>query len=166
MAWIESHQSLLNHRKTLRAVALLKVNKYQLIGHLHSLWWWALDNIPADGQMGDISDSEVAAAAGWTKNAENFATALTQAGFIDQDEDGRHLHNWYDYAGKLLVKREMNKERMQRVRATHVHNTTIARAGATVPNRTQPYPTQPNLTTATAVVITAAAAQMDENPPQ
>lgn len=49
MAWIESHQTLSRHRKTLRAAALLHVDRHKMIGHLHELWWWALDNVPGWG---------------------------------------------------------------------------------------------------------------------
>ena len=54
MAWIESHQSLSRHRKTLAVVAELKVDRHKLIGHLHELWWWALDNATAEGALGQI----------------------------------------------------------------------------------------------------------------
>lgn len=111
MAWIESHQSLSRHRKTLRAAALLRVNRHQLIGHLHELWWWALDNVPADGHLGDLTDMEIAQGAEWSGDPTEFVRALTDAGFIDETDDGRYLHDWYDYAGKYLEKRAQDAER-------------------------------------------------------
>lgn len=111
MAWIESHQSLSRHRKTLRAAALLRVNRHQLIGHLHELWWWALDNVPADGNLGDLTDLEIAQGAEWSGDPTEFVRALTDAGFIDETDDGRYLHDWYDYAGKYLEKRAQDAER-------------------------------------------------------
>lgn len=111
MPWIESHQSLSRHRKTLRAAALLRVNRHQLIGHLHELWWWALDNVPADGNLGDLTDMEIAQGAEWSGDPTEFVRALTDAGFIDETDDGRYLHDWYDYAGKYLEKRAQDAER-------------------------------------------------------
>lgn len=111
MAWIESHQSLLKHRKTMRMVVLLAVDRFKLIGHLHALWWWALDNVPMDGDLGDLTDEEIAMGAEWDGDAAAFAAALTAAGFINVREDTRVLHDWYDYAGKLLGKRQRDRER-------------------------------------------------------
>lgn len=110
MSWIESHQSLSRHRKTLRATALLRVNRYQLIGHLHELWWWALDNVPTDGSLAGLSAEEIAEGAGWPiEDAERFVEALTAAGFIDRQPQA--LHDWYEYAGKLNDRRDRERQR-------------------------------------------------------
>lgn len=168
MAWIESHQSLSRHRKTLRAVASLRVDRHKLIGHLHELWWWGLDNLGPDGDLGDLSDREIAEGAGWSKDPEAFIRAITDAGFIDPVdgvEGGRQLHDWFDYAGKYLTRRAANRERMRaarsdtptptvrdhsertpRTRAQNVQRTDAARAGATVPDQ----PNQPDRPSADA----------------
>lgn len=117
MSWIESHQSLARHRKTVRAGALLNVDRHKLIGHLHCLWWWALDNVPADGGLGDLSDQEIAFGAEWEGDAATFATALHRAGFIDVTPEGRFLHDWWEYAGKLLDQREAGHAANQARRA-------------------------------------------------
>ena len=111
MAWIESHQSLLTHRKTIRAATLLKVNRYQLIGHLHALWWWALDNAP-DGVLAELTAEEIAEATGWpTKRGAELVQALVEAGFIDVEP--ARLHDWMDYAGRLIVRRTAERERQR-----------------------------------------------------
>ena len=122
MAWVESHQSLRDHRKTLAAAALLKIDRYKLIGHLQALWWWALDNLPPDGSLEGLPDSVVDQAAGWSRKA-SFCAALRAAGFIDE----RGLHNWDSYGGKLKLQRDANKERMRETRAKNVQRTTAAR---------------------------------------
>ena len=50
MAWIESHQELRHHYKTKRLARELKVTVAAAIGHLHCLWWWAIDFAP-DGDL-------------------------------------------------------------------------------------------------------------------
>ena len=111
MAWIESHQSLLAHRKTVRAATLLKVDRYKFIGHLHALWWWALDNADDDGLLGDITPEELADLVGWPKRtAQQFVDALIVAGFLESS-GGLRLHNWWKYAGKLNAKRTKDRER-------------------------------------------------------
>lgn len=154
MAWIESHQSLSRHRKTLRASALLRINKYQLIGHLHELWWWALDNVPSDGALGDLMDEEIAMAAGWDGPATDFVDVLIVVGFIDRRDDERFLHDWYDYAGKLLEERERDRTRKRQERENKRrpsdrpedvqrmsggrHGDVQRMSGCTQPNPTQP----------------------------
>lgn len=133
--WIESHQSLLNHRKTLRVCAALGIPKVQLIGHLHLLWWWALDNADEDGFLGDITAREIAGAADWpVDDADNFVEALLQAGrphgFLELKRRQYVLHDWREYAGKYAAKKKANAQRMKDARAGNVQRTSDARAGA------------------------------------
>jgi hypothetical protein len=175
LAWIESHQSLSRHRKTLRAVTLLRIDKHKFLGHLHELWWWALDNVGLDGNLGDLTTEEIEAGAEWDGETGALCQTLQAAGFIDGG-DGRTLHDWYDYAGKLLDRREQNAKRMRAARAVHVattiterakhvQDTCAARAPATVPNRTQPNPTVPEREQPTVGAKSAAPAPVKAPPP-
>lgn len=152
MAWIESHQSLSRHRKTLAVVAELKVDRHKLIGHLHELWWWGLDNATVSGALGrSISNEVLAEAAGWPiRDAERFVGALVSAGFLDATETGRVFHDWEDYAGKLIDRRAANRDRMRNARAEHVQRTDTTRAekvAHVVHARVElPDPTQPDTT--------------------
>lgn len=170
MAWIESHQSLARHRKTLRAAALLKVDRHKLIGHLHELWWWGLDNADQAGNLGQTPHEVIAEAAGWPiKQAEPFVDALIESGFIEWSEEGLTLHDWADYTGKWNDRRARNKERMRETRAQHVQRTDDAQPehvaptnDARAPNRARTcratVPNQPDLTNRTTTVVLAAAA--------
>lgn len=171
MAWIESHQAVSKHRKTLRAAALLKVDRHKFLGHLHEFWWWGLDNANSQGELGAISDEEVAEAAGWpTKEAEKFVKALLEcggegrSGFLERHESGLVIHDWYDFAGKLNDQRELRRESNRKAQSAHrqrlrvvtgkrdVSDTVSADIShdeadnqhPTVPNRTQPNLTVPN----------------------
>lgn len=155
MAWIESHQSLSRHRKTIRAAKLLGCDRHKLIGHLHELWWWALDNAGPDGELDGIGPEELAEAAGWKR--PGFADALIEAGFIDRSEDGAlTLHDWHDYAGKLNDRRaqtrasnaERQRRRRDRIKDGHATVTRDERdqtvTVTTLPNQpNQPYLTNP-----------------------
>ena len=111
MAWIESHQSLAAHRKTRRLSKELGVSKPQAIGHLHLLWWWCMDNAP-DGQLSDIDHDEISEVAMWEGEPFTFMQALIASGFVDTSDDGSTvLHDWHDYAGKLIEKREKDRIR-------------------------------------------------------
>src|SRR5690606_41832545 len=61
---------------------------------------------------------EIATAAEWDGDSEAFVEALIEAGFIDRDPDTNalYLHDWYDYAGKLIEAREAERERSRRRR--------------------------------------------------
>ena len=153
MAWIESHQSLAKHKKLLRLAGLLRTDRITLIGHLHLLWWWGLDNADIDGNLGDVTSYEISEAAEWKGDPDEFASALEQAGFLERHDDHFVLHDWYDYAGKLNEARAKERERSRRRRAEQKQQTaeqpTVDRRSTTgqppVAQQTT-VGTQPNLT--------------------
>ncbi len=158
MAWIESHQALKDHPKTRRLARLLGVSVPAAIGHLHCLWWWALDYAP-DGDLAPFDREDVAAAAMWEGLPEEFFSHMATAGFIDYgDSTGPgyltthpFIHDWMDYAGRLVEIRKRKAEAMRQRRG----GTVSARSGnvplPTVPNRTQPNRTVPDLEEASSV---------------
>lgn len=133
MAWIMSHQELGRHPKTKRLSRALGISVPATIGHLHLLWWWALD-YAQDGCLGSYYADEIADAAMWEGEPEVFVKALVAAGFVDDTDDGLIIHDWYDYGGKVLEKREHNaeKQREWRSRNGYVTVTSPSRSGARV----------------------------------
>lgn len=144
--WIESHQSLRSHPKIKKAARIACINEFEMIGRLHCLWWWALDYAP-DGDLTNYTDDDIEDAVDWSGERGLFVTALTDCGFngngglIDVTRESRVIHDWHEYGGRLLEKRQANKERMREKRAMHVHSTTIARTGATEQNNTEQHNT-------------------------
>lgn len=136
MAWIESHQGLRDHPKTIRLERALHVQRTCVVGHLHVLWWWAMD-YAQDGDLSRFSMDEIASACLWTGDGETFCDALISAGFLDREP--LRIHDWSDYCGKLIARRQTNADRMRAARALHVPTTSVATVpNPTVPNRTQP----------------------------
>lgn len=159
MAWIEVHQALPTHRKTLALADSLKIEPVVAVGHLCCLWMWALDNAP-DGKLGGVAPGIIARAAQWKRAAEPFVSALVSAGFIDQTADAALIHDWPDYAGRLLERRQRDAARK---RAERNHEPDVpppsngrppdnhrmsdaSRAHITVPNPTVPNQTIPETT--------------------
>lgn len=149
MAWIESHQSMAAHPKTRVAARELGISRAALIGHLHMLWWWALDYAP-DGDLSGYNVLDIADAADWEGDSEAFVQALTDCGrggrpgYLETSTDGRMvIHDWMEYAGKLVERREANAQRMREKRAAHVQRTCEPCTGATVPTNQQYQPTVP-----------------------
>lgn len=156
--WIELHQSLFTHRKTVELAAALDIEPELAALRCIRLWLWALDNAPS-GVLSTCSARAIAFGAGWTDDPDTFVHAMISAGFIDAEMT---LHNWHKYAGKLIEKRQANAERMRerrqsaripseskptRARATNVQRTSGERARTThdsvharaqLPNRTGP----------------------------
>jgi hypothetical protein len=160
LAWIESHQTLRDHPKTLKLARLLRVNRAAVIGHLQCLWWWAMD-YAHDGDLSRHDELDIAIGADWEGCPSALIDALVTVGFLDRDVDGTLvIHDWHDYAGKLIERRKANAERMRKARAAsnqpasaahdedvsaraaHVQGTQRARVER--PYRTEPDHTEPN----------------------
>ena len=171
MAWIEVHQALRGHRKTLALRRQLGMESdAQAIGHLVCLWLWTLDNAP-DGDLSEMDDATIAYGADFPEErAEEFVKALQKARFLD----GKCIHNWEEYAGRLIAIRESNRERARKARerkrakggqkaepkepeeedapegvrepCANGARSVREACGATRPNRTQRNPTVPNQT--------------------
>lgn len=153
MAWIESHQSLGSHIKLKRLARELNIHRAQAIGHLHLLWWWSLDNAPS-GNLSALSTVELAEVSEWPGNVDKYAAALKACGWIDSNGC---IHDWWEYAGKLVSQRNKDKERKRKEREAEKNALSggcppdVHRTGdgcppdggrtADVPNPTQPNPT-------------------------
>jgi DnaD/phage-associated family protein len=121
VAWIESHSSLGHHPKTKRLARALGVNLPTAVGMLHFLWWWAVE-YAKDGDLSDFDAAEIAEELYWDGDPDELLNALISAGFLDRTDDGSLvIHDWYDYAGKLIEdiekKRQQNAERQRRFRS-------------------------------------------------
>lgn len=105
MAWLQSHQQLREHPKTKRAARTLGVSIPTMVGHLHLLWWWALDHA-LDGDLSRFDADDLADAAGWDGDPDLLVSALVEcgpkgtAGFCDRIGGALVLHDWDEYGGK------------------------------------------------------------------
>lgn len=165
MAWIESHQELARHPKTKRFARSLGVSLPAAVGHLHFFWWWAMD-YAQDGDLSKYDHADIADASGWEGDPEKLYSALLDARFIDQDDT---IHDWLDYAGRLVEKREKNRDRKRKSRAKekdeHNGHAPVTRdipvtesvvtglPDTTQPNLTQPNQTEPNQNNNTSEVV-------------
>lgn len=114
MAYVELHQALFDHRKTIVAADELGIQEVHLVGHLSALWCWCLDNCP-DGLLPE-SERVIARGARWIGDAANFINALKKAKFVDETDGRLCVHHWEQYGGKLIEKRRNNAERQARHR--------------------------------------------------
>jgi hypothetical protein len=110
--WLESHAELRDHPKTAALRRRLGITRPAAIGHLHLLWWWAM-TYAVDGDLSGYDADVIADAADWMDDPGVFLRALVAAGFLDDD---LRIHDWDDYAGRLIERREANAERMRQAR--------------------------------------------------
>lgn len=103
MAWIESHQTLLNHPKLLHLASLMEWDIDTAIAKLHRLWWWCLDYAP-DGNVSRHSADMVALSIGLSADmGEKLINSLLESKFLVKNPKKNILvHDWLDYAGRYL----------------------------------------------------------------
>lgn len=147
MVWIESHAALKDHPKTRKLARLLNVSLAAAIGHLHGLWWWAME-YAEDGDLHRYDAAEIAAGGLWEGDPAIFIDSLCEAGLMDGTTGSNNLaiHDWMDYAGRLVEIRRRKADSMKLKRAATLPARAVTVTARAVTNRTQPYPTQPDLT--------------------
>lgn len=106
--------------------------------HVSSLWLWCLDNAP-DGDFSKLTPEEIALGAEWNGDPDLLLHALIESGFVDRYDEAVVLHDWYDYAGKLIERRRADRERKRRQRAPIQPS---ARPSAPVQSEAAPAPSQ------------------------
>lgn len=69
-----------------------------------------------DGNLSKYDPEDIADAMEWEGDAEHLITALIESGFVDDTDEGLQIHDWYDYAGRLIEKRAEDAERKRKAR--------------------------------------------------
>ena len=139
MPWIESHQELERHPKTLDLMNQMGWDVDTTIGKLHRFWWWCVD-YAEDGDLRKHNDNRLSAAVGVLPSAsKQFMAAMVQSGWIDREPYFR-VHDWWHYFGEFLKAKYKNyPERWQLVRDLYSEENKT-------PPKTPPKPVLPNLT--------------------
>lgn len=146
--WYEAHQTLAKHPKTLKLASLIKCERRYAVGLLHDLFSWGLDAAKKDGSLPGLSREEIASALDLNgKKGVSVVDALIESGYLESAENGDfRIHDWYDYAGKLMDRREADKRRKSKAETpekscgnpTEIQKTSDGNPYATVPNLTVP----------------------------
>lgn len=149
----------------------LNLSRIEMIGTLVSLWLWALDNAQ-NGSLEGVSDKTIARVCDFPeKKAGKLMAALLDNGFVDYDGDHYIIHDWFDYAGKLMERREKDRKRKGKSsgKQADFQRNSIGNPAdihgnscSTVPNRTLPYPTVPNISGGDGELSRANTASDDE----
>lgn len=113
MAWFEAHETMARHPKTLKLARLLGTERRYAVGLLHDLFSWGLTAAAKDGMLRGMEGDDIASAldAPPGKKARALMQALVDSGYLDLRDGVYYIHDWYDYAGKLMDKREADRKR-------------------------------------------------------
>lgn len=157
--WIELHQEMPRHPKTLALAQALKISRREAVGLLIDLWTWGLNCADETGHLRGITNEGIAMAMDWPgRQAAKLVNALVDCGWIDGENEGYSLHDWADYTSRLSDKRkDAERKREARRRAKQADktpenpenvrgqstdsprkNTVNPHAGITEPNLTEP----------------------------
>lgn len=80
------------------------------VGHLASLWAWALTYAP-DGDVSVYEAIDIAEGARYQGNPEQFVAALKKVRLLDAEGDTVTIHNWGMYGGRYMEQREIARQR-------------------------------------------------------
>lgn len=149
MAWIESHQGLREHPKTLMLMQKMGWNSDVTIGKLHRFWWWCVD-YAEDGDLRKFNDGIIATAVGLDSSCgKTFVESMVDcgfevgSGFIDREPYFR-VHDWWNYIGKFLqAKYRQSPEKWHKVRDLYVMSKSLSLTATknlqpNLPNLTKP----------------------------
>jgi hypothetical protein len=88
----------IHHTKMRRLARYLSVQIWGARGIMESLWHMAKEEAPA-GDIGKLSNEDIADWVGWTDDADRLVQALVRAGWLDENPEYRLLvHDWSDHA--------------------------------------------------------------------
>lgn len=146
MAWIEFHDDVWDHYKTMRLCKLTGLEDTNAVGKLAALWHFTLRNAWRDANLEPWGDQAIEAACRWRGKPGVFIKALREVGYLD----GSIVHGWVERAGRLVNDRIYNEKR----RKSSVKR---RKPLATLPNPTQPHRTVPNPTEPKVKVVPQAA---------
>lgn len=108
MAWIEVHDELHDHPKTLNLAQLMGWDKDTTVGKLTRLWSWC-QKYAADGDLRKFNDAQLAGAMCVDfADADRLKKALVTACWLDREPYFR-IHDWWDYSKHYLKMKYQDK---------------------------------------------------------
>lgn len=140
MAWIESQVDLGDHPKIYTLSTVLGVRKAEAVGLVHLLWHFTMKFAWRDGNLKRFDVIAVAKSSGWEGDPKIFIKGLQKSGLLDNMQ----VHDWKDFAGRLIYDRLYNENR--RCKNTVKHRIKSVTQPSTVQYLTVPNLTVPNLT--------------------
>ncbi|QMV32381.1 replication initiation protein [Ralstonia phage Raharianne] len=109
--WIKMRADLHDDPAVFRLSTLLKIDKFSVIGRLHTFWSW-VDRHSVDGRVDGAASTYVDEVV----RQEGFADALAVVGWLVVDETGIAVPNFYRHNGDSAKSRAQKSDRQARWR--------------------------------------------------
>jgi hypothetical protein len=122
MAWIELHQELFCHPKIVRVSKCLKKDYASTLGHLVSLWLWAVA-YARDGELTDFSSDEIATACN-APDVQSMKKVLIETRWIDEKDGKLFLHDWKKHGVRILEQSRKRQAKGRRLKGLDDSNVT------------------------------------------
>jgi len=128
MDWYRADANLKAHWKLALLCQKLKIEIRDGVGLLHLLWEYVC-SYADDGELTENKQIAIASYLDWPiDKAGQLIEALTEAGFIDQTEDGIEVHNWKARNRRIFEQREYQKSYREKQKGLREHNDNISLA--------------------------------------
>ena len=114
--WQKTDPTLRSHPTFLDLVAELDSTPILVDGLLSGLWRMAFTDAP-DGDISRFKPRALARAVGWMGDCDVMLHALTDTGFLCEDDGRLVIHDWADWGGALFAERAANANRVSKHRA-------------------------------------------------
>jgi hypothetical protein len=108
--WISFYDSIREHPKTYKLAGYLNIESYAAVGIVTSLCSWASVNADT-GNIGGHPPYAIARAVGWERDGKELIEAMIKSGHLEEKDDGLYIHDFWDYAGKLIERRRYDRAR-------------------------------------------------------
>ena len=99
--WIQIYSNLPEHPKIYQLADTLETGNCEAVGVVVSLWLWAAKNAP-DGDLSRFPVRALGDAVGWRGDTKRLYQSLVACGFLDEDGENTRLHDWEEYAVRLM----------------------------------------------------------------
>ena len=114
--WIQIYSNLPEHPKIYQLADTLETGNCEAVGVVVSLWLWAAKNAP-DGDLSRFPVRALGDAVGWRGDTKRLYQSLVACGFIDEDGENTRLHDWEEYAVRLMeINDRKKKQELERYR--------------------------------------------------
>jgi len=112
--WIELHDSSRDHPKIIKLARVLKIHQAQALGHMVSIWTWALRMCP-DGDLSSFDDDDIEIGAMWSGEPGALVAAAEDLRLLDRNDDGNFIiHDWDDFSGSLKAAKRAREYRKRK----------------------------------------------------
>jgi hypothetical protein len=110
--WIKMRSDLHDDPAVFRIASILKIDKFSVVGRLHTFWSW-IDRHSVDGHVDGAASSDVDEIV----RLDGFADALLQVRWLQADDDGLSIPRFERHNGDSAKNRTLKNQRQARWRA-------------------------------------------------